>query len=194
MKQWYQRVVQVVHKDQLFYAVTTVVALVLGMLFFLYHSEVIVLRWPMRASLVGTSSVSTTSRKVATLTFFKHGTFKTEQQELLWSEQLQENIRYLISTMLAVWEDERVTQKKVTLQSAILSPSGQTLYLSFDRVPFDKEASTFCKWHAIEAILKTLRDNEVGTREVYFLAHHEEIVDSHLDFSNPWPLRGFLQT
>lgn len=190
MKKWYERVTRATHKEQLLVAA---VGLVAGMLLFIYYNELIIVRWPARASSIQqVASAVPTVRKVVMLTFFKHGSFKNEQQELLWGDRPQENIRYLLSALLNLWEDEQVTQKKVSLQSAILNPSGQTLYLSFDRAPFDKEAPTFHKWHAVEAILKTLRDNEVGVREVYFLVHHELLVDPHLDFSNPWPLGGFL--
>ena len=195
MKELYEQLLRVIRCQQVACGLGAAAAFVAGLLFFLYYNEVIVLRWPHRAGVVGVSSpVSATARKNTKLVFFKHGAFRTEEQELLWGECVQENIRYLIGAMLAVWEDEQVTQKRITLQSAILNPSGQTLYLSFDRVPFDKEASTFDKWHTVEAILKTLRDNDVDVREVYFLVHHERLVDSHLDFSNPWPLRGFLKT
>ena len=30
-------------------------------------------------------------------------------------------------------------------------------------------------------------------RYVRFLVHHEPLQDYHLDFSNPWPISGFLQ-
>jgi len=194
MKQWDEQVKRFVKREHVAYGVCTVASLVAGLLFFMYYNEVIVLHWPQGDYVANESlAVPATTRKNVQLFFFKHGAFRAEEQEVLWGARMQENIRYLISAMLGVWEDEQVTQKRITLQSAILNPSCQTLYLSFDRVPFDKDATTLCKWRAIEAILKTLRDNDIGIREVYFLVHHEQLVDPHLDFSNPWPLQGFLQ-
>ena len=192
MKEWHERVLHVIQKKNGSLLAVAGIAFVAGAILLLFRSEILLLRGIPGRSSMTVASVCPTQKKMACLSFFKHGAFKMEEQELLWGNHVQENIRYLISAMLSVWEDEQVTQKKVSLQSVIVSPSGKTAYLSFDRVPFDKDASTFCKWHTIEALLKTLRDNDVGIRDVYFLVHHELLVDSHLDFSNPWTISGFL--
>ena len=180
-------------KELYLYAGLAVGAALAGIICFVLYNELIIIRRPLlgRAETIVPRTISTVGKKNAALYFFTRDQFHRETQELLWTNQQQENARYLISAMLGVWEDEQLLPKRVKLQSAIASPSDQTLYLSFDRAPYDKSVPAFEKWQSIEAILKTLRDNDIGAREVYFLVNHEPLADPHLDFSAPWPLRGF---
>jgi hypothetical protein len=90
-------------------------------------------------------------------------------------------------------DEERLMSKKVSLQSVILTPNEKDAYLSFDRYPFSPESPTVEKFMWVEGLLKTLRDNGISLQGVRFLVHHQEMLDSHLDFSNPWPGIGFLK-
>jgi hypothetical protein len=63
--------------------------------------------------------------------------------------------------------------------------------LSFDRSPFPTEWTTYEQWMWIESLLKTVRDNDIRIQRIRFLVHHQELIDYHLDFSNPWPIIGF---
>ena len=125
--------------------------------------------------------------------YWHNGAWQTEHQELIWGSNTEKNCLYLINTWLTLLDEEGIMEKRVTLQTALLSPSGQEIYLSFDRSPFQPEDSTFAKWMWIEGLLKTLRENEVKLTNVQILVHHQPINDQHLDFTNPWPLQGFAQ-
>jgi hypothetical protein len=85
-------------------------------------------------------------------------------------------------------------EKKVSLQSVVPSPSGVEAYISFDRNPFTKNQSTYEKFMWIEGLLKTVRENGIQLQSIYFLVHHQPLTDFHLDFSNAWPISGFIQT
>jgi hypothetical protein len=88
-------------------------------------------------------------------------------------------------------EDEKTVQRTVNIES-VVDDGGGTVYISFDRNPFDKQASTYTKLMWIEGLLKTIRDNESTVQQIYFLVHHQPLIDYHLDFSTAWPIVGFL--
>jgi len=81
----------------------------------------------------------------------------------------------------------------VSLQNVLISIDETEVYISFDRNLLNEENSTKEKLMLIESLLKTLRDNEITVQQVHLLVHHQEMLDSHLDFSHAWPIIGFLK-
>jgi len=163
-----------------------------GILFFAYQQGWLVIRLPLYSSSARTLSAADTTKKNVKLIFWHNGTWHTEYQELIWGASTEKNCLYLINTWLTLLDEENIMDKHVTLQSA-LAPSGQEMYLSFDRSPFQPEDTTFTKWMWIEGLLKTLRENEVKLTSVQLLVDHQPLIDQHLDFTNPWPLCGFIE-
>jgi hypothetical protein len=90
--------------------------------------------------------------------------------------------------------EEKIISKAISVQSAMLSPAGHELYISFNRNPLKKEKSTYEKWMFIEGLLRTVRENKIVVQAIHFLIHHQPINDHHLDFSKSWPLVGFLES
>lgn len=181
-------------KTILFYIVLCTSAAVLGSLLYFRGKEWIIIRWP---SYVATPlahneiHVETTKKKVR-LSFWHYHRWNYETIDILWSNNIAENIQYLIRSLLTLLEEEQVLEKKASLQSATQSLSGNNVYLSFDRTPFNEEAPTFDKLMIIESILKTVRENGITIPNIYFLVHHQPMKDVHLDFSLAWPLEGFI--
>jgi hypothetical protein len=138
-----------------------------------------------------TKKISTT-KKVVQRVFWHNDRWNTEETELLWSDDRAENLTHLITSWLTLLDEEKVMDKKVSLQSIVLSPSQCDAYCSFDRNPFNKNNATHEKLMWIEGLLKTIRENGVKIQNIYFLVHHQPLHDFHIDFSNPWPLTGFL--
>ncbi len=134
-----------------------------------------------------------TEKKSAKLFYWKHDKWSHEQVEVMSSSDRAQTIKYLIDAWLTLMDEEKIMKKKVSLQSAILSPNEQELFLSFDRNPFSKEASTFEKLMLLESILKTIRETGIKIQSVRFLVHHQEAHDYHLDFSHSWPSSGFIK-
>lgn len=168
--------------------------LIAGMLFFLCQKEFIIFKFPAfnnnyREQKVN-SKISKTKKNIK-LYYWMHERWKTEDINIIWSENINENIQYTISAWLNLLEEERIIDKKVTLQSALMSENNQFVYLSFDRPLFNEENSTNSKLMIIESLLKTLRDNGIKIQGIIFLIHHQEMPDPHLDFSHPWSLQGF---
>lgn len=131
-------------------------------------------------------------KKGITLHYWHDHQWHTEKQNLIWCDNTSDNIFYLITNWLNTLDAEEITNKKITLQSALLSPSCSDVYLSFDRNPLEKNWSTFQKWMWIEGLLKTIRAQQIPIQNIYFLVQHKPIIDSHLDCSHAWPIGGFL--
>ncbi len=174
-----------------YYALFSLLFFGVGMIFFALRYEFLVLRHPLNTTDYQ-PAVQHSVKKTVNLIFWHNGTFKTETRELLWSENKETNLNYLISNWLDVLDEEQAIHKKVTLQTALLAPSGHEAYISFDRNPLPKQCAAFEKLMWLEGLLKTLRENDMQLQGIYFLVHHQPLNDPHLDFSNPWPLSGFI--
>lgn len=103
-----------------------------------------------------------------------------------------EMLHYLMNHWLILLEQEHLLHKKITVETVLVSSDNQIAYVSFDHNPFNKEETTYHKWMFIESILKTIRENNSSIRSVLFLLNHQQLYDAHLDFTNPWPVYGFL--
>lgn len=175
------------------YVLISVIALGCGVLFFAFNHGWIIIQSPFGSSLFGQSPAQgAAGKKVAPLVFWHNDRFTIEKREIMWPEQSAQAISYLVTSWLSLLEEEGITDKKISLQSAIIGLSGDDLYLSFDGNPLSQEATIFEKWHMVESLLKTLRENECSIKTVQLLVHHQPLVDDHLDFTHPWPLQGFL--
>jgi len=133
-----------------------------------------------------------TSKKKITLFFWKHDQWRKETTSLIWHQDHDKNIETLTKAWLSTLEDEGLITTPVRLQSVLLAPSKSHAYLSFDRNFLPQDCPTYEKWLRIEGLLKTIREHNIPLTHVYFLVDHQPMADYHLDFSNPWPLGGFL--
>lgn len=164
-----------------------------GMLFFGYHHGWIIIQNPFATSLYSSSGMQgSMDKKTAKLVFWQHDRWNTEKRDLLWPADKAQAATYLINSWLTLLDEEMVMDKKVMLQSAIIGAQGTDLYLSFDCNPLVAETTVYAKWHWVESLLKTLRENDISVKTVQLLVHHQPLVDDHLDFTHPWPLKGFL--
>lgn len=176
-------------KDIIF---TSVITFFIGLFISLWYKEFIIFRFPAKQTLIsGTPTV--TEKKVISLYFFKNNHWSHEKIDVIQSDDIQENIARIVTIWLQLLEEEGIIKKKITVEAVIVSPNGQDAYISLDRNPFEKSASTFEKWHLIEAMLKTIKESNLSIQKVYIQVHHQPLHDYHLDFSNPWPIEGFIK-
>jgi hypothetical protein len=124
--------------------------------------------------------------------YFYGDKWKIEKQELLWHDNSEKNIFHLVNAWLALLDEEHAITKKTVLQSVLIDTSG-CIYLSFDHTMFGKEDTIFKKWMLIEGLLKTMVINGISFSHVQFLVQHQLLHDVHLDFSQPWPIHGFMK-
>lgn len=164
------------------------------MIVYAIHREWIIINIPGNHSGNHDHAISypTKLQKKVTFYYWHNHTWHHETSSLVWTSANAQNIQYLINSWLSLLHDEKIITKKVALQTALLNTPGTELYLSFDRSLFSKESSTHDRWMIIEGLLKTLRENTITPNSVRFLIDHQQMTDSMLDFSNPWPLFGFM--
>lgn len=162
----------------------------MGIVLYCIGKEYIIIRWPQYATYAQESSHEVIKKKI-TLHFWNNNRWNNETVDALWPSETHHCIQALVQPLLTLMEEEQIINKKIMLQSTACSLSGNDVYLSFDRAPFNKESSTLEKLMVIESILKTVRGNGITVPNVYFLVHHQTLKDPHLDFSCAWPLTGF---
>lgn len=173
------------------YLIITFISFIVGIMVFAYLREWIIIRGPLKIQHSAQAPKNIT-KKNAKLFFWRNGKWQVENHELLWSDNHAENLYYLINSLLTLLDEENIMHKKVTLQTAMISASGNDAYISFDRNPLPLEEPTLHAWMWVEGLLKTIRENKIPLQSVTFLVHHQSLTDNHLDFSRPWPLQGFL--
>jgi hypothetical protein len=168
-------------------------ALLCGFILYGYRQGWIIIKYPKATSLV-IQSPQKRYKKTVSLYFWHNEKWHKEMTTLLWSEIDESNNLYLlINAWLTLIGDEKIIEKQIDLQSAILSPSGTTLYLSFTANPLPENSSTYNCWMLLEGLLKTIREHTSHIQEVCFLVNHQAMSNAQLDFKNPWPIHGFLK-
>jgi hypothetical protein len=161
----------------------------LGLLLFAIHQKWIIINLPSTQKNI--AMVSTTHKKNCRLFYFHNNKWHTETSMLIWSENSADNLSLLVNQWLSLLHEEKIIKKKTILESACVSEH-QELLLSFDRTLFGKEATTHEKLMIVESLLKTIRENEPTIKKVRILVAHQALPDYHLNFTNPWPIQGFV--
>lgn len=173
-----------------YYFIICFISIAIGILFFVLQQEIVIINYP-NTRMEQNLSIKAT-KKLVKLIFWHQNKWKTETQELIWHNDTSKNIYYLINNWLTLLDEEKIMNKKVSLQSVLLSPSEHEAYLSFDRNPFSKQQTTFSKWMIIEGLCKTIRKNNITLQQIQLFVCHKPLQDLHLDFSKAWPINGFL--
>lgn len=172
--------------------VVLILSFLIGFIYFAFNQGWIVIR-SFSASQSETTALNLkATKKYMPLVFWNDNKWNKESVEIIATADPALTVQHLLTSWLSLLDEEGAMTHKVTLQAALMSASGH-LYLSFDRTPFDENSSTYDKWMWVEGLLTTIRENEPAVHAVHFLVHHHPMDDNHLDFSNAWPITGFLQ-
>lgn len=169
---------------------TALIFLLIGSIVCIYYHSLVIIRWPWHHT--QNKLHHHAIKKPVILHYWHHGSWLTEKNNLIMSNDTSQSVAYLINTWLTFLDEEKIMNKKVELQTAAISPTGHELFLSFDRSPFDLQQSIYEKWMWIESLLKTIKAYDATIDHVRILVRHKPLHDMHLDFSNPWPIHGFL--
>lgn len=162
-----------------------------GLLFYAFYYNLIIFRSSFLSLTIPHQIAA--EKKSATFFFYARDQWHELSKELIWHQDKKKLLKNIITQWLSILDEEGITDKRISLQSVVLSPSNTEVYISFDRNPFNKEASTFEKLMWVEGLLKTLRENNITIPSIHFLVHHNPIHDYHLDFTQAWPITGFQQ-
>jgi len=172
------------------------ISFIVGSIYFMYHQEYILFRFSPILSLTGQSQQHapefSTYKKNITFYFWHEDSWKSETKQCLWTNSKEANIKQLVLSFLTVLEEEHIIPYQIRMQAITLNETGNTLFLSFEKNPLPEQSSTYLKIKWIESLLKTIRENGLDIKSVYFLHNHQTLKDPHLDFSQPWPIQGFL--
>lgn len=171
------------------YIIICIATFLLSLLLFAYHKEYIIFNF--HRKIKNESRVNSSQKQNIVLHFWQQNEWHTEHASLLFSDNAISNIQQLVSRWAQLLNEEKIIKKKIGLQSATITFDKQELIVSFDRIPWNKELSTFDKWMTIEGFLKTIKTIDSSIKKVRFLVNQQSLQDPHLDFTNAWPITGF---
>lgn len=157
--------------------ISLLVGLSAALIFYAIHHSWIIIRLPHASHDMPHHQ---TEKRSVKLFFWQHDTWKSEPTELLWSDDMTHTIKHMVDQWLTLMDEEQLIDKKVSLQSVIINPQSQELFLSFDRTPFHEELPAYENYMILNGLLKTLRDNNISFQHLRLLVHHQPIVDSPL--------------
>ncbi len=172
------------------YLFICIICALFGSLFFAFYNEWIVIRKTASKHSTAPTKKPATKKDVV-LTFWHNNTWHTETQTIIWTDNKEKNLTYLVNNWLSVINENNTVHKKTVLQAAKLAPSSYDAYISFDGNPLPQNYATVEKLHWIEGLCKTIAHNDIPLQTIHFLSDHQPMQDPHLDFSNPWPINGF---
>lgn len=175
-----------------YYIAAGISCLLVGMIAAALYRGILVVRKPFSSSHFIQDESPIVKKKVM-LSFWRREAWASESIELVVHQDQGDMIARIANAWLNLLDEEGILKKRVTIETVLMMPQGQVAFISFDRNPFDKKASTAQKWMFIEGLLKTLRENGIMVQGIFFQAHHQPLQDYHLDFASMWPLRGFLE-
>ena len=165
---------------------------IFGFVLYAITNDWIIINFPGQTAFSSQQANQSVKRKIIKLIFWHNKKWNMEKAQIIWSDKTEFNTNNLLNCWLNFLDEEGIMRKKVTVQSVSMNDLKTECFVSFDQAPFSKEDSTFEKLIWMESLLKTLRENEIQLQGISFLVHHKPIGDNHLDFTNPWPIEGFL--
>ncbi len=173
----------------------TVLSIVCSVVYFAYNNQMIIIKNPfyIRHEKSDVIEHIMPQQKGIKHFFWHQDAWRQENVDILWSTQKVHALSSLITSWLTILDEEKINTKKISLQSIAISSNQQEVFFSFDRNPFNKQQSTFEKLLWIEGLMKSIRESGIKIQSIRFLVHHQPLTDTHLDFSNSWPIEGFLK-
>ncbi|MCL4229152.1 hypothetical protein KJZ61_00485 [Candidatus Dependentiae bacterium] len=165
----------------------------LGVLVYAISRGWIVIQRPLNTVSLLHDKNHSVEKKIITFYFWHADTWQHDTMELIWPKDTAQQLNLVVSKWLAIVLEEGAYEKRISLQSALVSDT-QEAYVSFDRNPIVKSRATLQNLMWFEGLLKTVRNAQIGVRNIYFMTHYQPINDTHFDFSRSWPTTGFMQS
>ncbi|KKR96761.1 MAG: hypothetical protein UU47_C0008G0019 [candidate division TM6 bacterium GW2011_GWE2_41_16] len=159
-----------------------------GLLWYAWHHD-IVLIMPRKTSVFEVAQSEQSSKQSVRVYHWQEKAMAQETINCIWPHDFDGQVSYLTQAWLDVAQGD--TKKPVTVERAVSAQAHNELFISFDRVPWDKDWSVERKIQIIESYLRILRENVSNTMTVRFLVHNEPMQDAHIDLSRGLPATGF---
>ena len=170
----------------------TLVSIIATFIVFAWYRELIIVSIPSWSRLQSTTIDQTSYKKNITLFYISKNQPHQEHKEILWTESLDGNILTCLHAWAELFNEEK-REHKVTIQNACVSFTQDELMVSLSRLPFYKNDTALQKLGLIETLFKTVRTVFPTLKKIRLLVNHEPMVDDLLDFSQPWPIGGFIE-
>jgi len=164
-------------------------AIMCGILVCAYRRGWIIITYPLPAE---KTSRKSQQKKEIVVYWHWQDSWHHEKVTMLWSDDMAINLYHVVNRWLEILDDEHITQTRIALGSAIITPSGSTAYLSFDSSPLPQHLCAYAKLCIVEGLLKTIRQNGIAVQDIHLLVHHQPLADPHLEFAHAWPSAGFI--
>jgi hypothetical protein len=164
----------------------------IGIVAYCFYQEwiIITVRLGMRSN---DNNQLTTEQKELIYFFSKADQWYTERSRLLWGKDQLHNLHAIIEQWVTIGKIEGLLDKKIKVQSVTISTDNKTAYISFNKSPLSQEQAIYQKLKVLEGLLKTIKAQNFTITHIQFLKNHQPLQDSHLDFTETWPLEGFCQ-
>lgn len=166
----------------------------IGIVYYALQKRLIIIQLPSSITKSSSPQSHAPSKKNLMIYYWAQGSFKHESTSIIASDNKADTLRYIVTSWLTILEQSGSLPKKVGLEAVMLSSSGSDAYISFDRTIFAKNEPTFDKWMRVEGLLKTINAGQLGVSRIHLFVHHQPVQDPHLDFSQAWPIHGFMES
>lgn len=177
--------------EKKFYLILSSVLFALSFIFYLIYSETLIIYWNRNKNSYA-STTEVMDKKKCSLYYWAHNRWQKEDKDVICGTNKIKSITNLIVSWLNLLEEENLSDKKISIQNILLDHSNN-LYISFSQPIFKKQASIYTKLLWIHGLLKTLHVNS-SIKHVQFLIQNRPINDRHIDFSQLWPVVGYLNS
>jgi hypothetical protein len=177
------------------YIALSAIFFMVGVVVFLIQRDILIFQWPFsgsNSSVNLSSNIASVFKKEINLFYWKDEKWFCEKLLVLWNKKNNpENIKQLVNGWVNLAKDEKIVDQNVCIETVALSQY-EDLFLSFNQSFLPKNISIREKWLLVEGILKTIRGSRIQLSFVLFLEKQKMLQDDHLDFSQSWPLSGYL--
>lgn len=104
----------------------------------------------------------------------------------------QETPTPLITHIITQWLKTNPLTVSAVCSHCALSFDAKLLCIHFSEIPFHESWSTYQKLTWLQGLLRTIAEHNHSIEYVYFLVGEKQLSDAELDFSQPWPISGFV--
>ena len=168
--------------------------LTIGFVFFCFYEQWIIFALPGSTAHLQQNNEQNYQKKIVNLIYYKQEKLQKEQVELIIAHDATQTLQTLINAWLCLIEEENLVDKKITADTVTIAPQAKVGIISLNQNPFNTEQQSIHeKLLFIEGLLATVRQLNFGINAVHFLVQQEPLKDYHLDFTQSWPLEGFLE-
>lgn len=167
-------------------------AMLIGFLTFCYLESWIIFMLPHQTTTIDQTVKNTISQDI-NIYFFKHNRWQQETTKIIINDDKAQNLHHILSNFFIVLDDEQITSELIVVESVALNSTQTEAFISLSHNPLPAQASTHDALVIMQALLKTIKLNNIELQSVRFLVHHQPLMDHRINFHHSWPMCGYLK-